>query len=117
MNIQIIGTKKCSDTKKAQRFFRERSIKFHFLDLNEKALSKGELAKIVSKLGKEHLIDTESREYKKQGFAWRDFDPVEEVFENNLLLKTPVVRQGNEVTSGLDLQSWTRWLKEDKGHL
>ncbi len=114
MNIQIIGTKKCSDTKKAQRFFKERSVKFHFLDLNEKPLSKGELTKITAKIGKDNIIDTESKEYKKKGLAWMDFDPVEEVLENNQLLKTPVIRNGNEVTVGYDQKVWALWIKEGK---
>ena len=111
MNIQIIGTKKCSDTKKAQRFFKERSVNFHFLDLNEKPLSKGELSKISSKIGKDNLIDTESKEYKKKGLAWMDYNPLEEILENNLLLKTPIVRNGNEVTCGYEQKIWTIWIK------
>ncbi len=114
MNIQIIGTKKCPDTKKAQRFFKERSVKFHFLDLNEKELSKGELSKISAKIGKDNLIDTESKDYKKKGLAWMDYNPIEEILENNLLLKTPVVRNGNEVTCGYEQKIWTNWIKEGK---
>jgi len=114
MNIQIIGTKKCSDTKKAQRFFKERNINFHFLDLGEKALSKGELTKISQKLGGDKLIDPQSKAYKDKGLAWMDYDAVEEIMENNLLLKTPVVRNGNEVTAGLDQKTWTLWIKEGK---
>jgi len=114
MNIQIIGTKKCSDTKKAMRFFKERSVKFHFLDLNEKPISKGELTKVSAKLGKDNLIDTNSKEYKNKGLAWMDFDPVEEILENNLLLKTPIIRNGNEVTAGYDQKTWVVWIKESK---
>lgn len=113
MNIQIIGTKKCSDTKKAQRFFKERNIKFHFLDISEKPLSKGELIKIAQKLGGDFLMDTQSKAYKNKGLAWMDFDPVEEIMEDNLLLKTPVVRNGNEVTAGIEQKIWTAWIKED----
>ena len=114
MNIQIIGTKKCSDTKKAMRYFKERAVNFHFLDLSEKPLSKGELTKITAKIGKDNIIDKDSKEYKNKGLAWMDFDPVEEVLENNLLLKTPVVRNGNEVTSGYDQKTWSFWIKEGK---
>lgn len=114
MNIQIIGTKKCSDTKKAQRFFKERNVNFHFLDLNEKPLSKGELTKIAQKLGPENIIDDQSKAYKAKGLAWMDYDPVEEVMENNQLLKTPVVRNGNEVTAGIEQKTWNLWIKEGK---
>lgn len=114
MNIQIIGTKKCSDTKKAQRFFKERSVTFHFLDLNEKPLSKGELTKITAKIGQDNIIDTASKEYKDKGFAWMDYDPVEEVLANNKLLKTPIVRNGNDVTAGFEQKTWMQWIKEAK---
>ncbi|MBB6481277.1 arsenate reductase family protein [Spirochaeta isovalerica] len=114
MNIQIIGTKKCSDTKKAMRFFKERNVSYHFLDLGEKPLSRGELIKIAQKLGGDNLIDTQSKAYKDKGLAWMDYDAVEEVMENNLLLKTPVVRNGNEVTAGIDQKTWTLWIKEGK---
>ncbi|MBI9099153.1 MAG: hypothetical protein JEY91_11780 [Spirochaetaceae bacterium] len=114
MNIQIIGTKKCSDTKKTMRFFKERAVQFHFLDLNEKPLSKGELTKISAKLGKDHIIDTESKEYKNKGLAWMDYDPEQEILENNLLLKTPIVRNGNQITAGFSQKIWTQWIKEGK---
>lgn len=114
MNIQIIGTKKCSDTKKAQRFFKERNVKFHFLDLGEKPLSKGELTKIAQKLGGESIIDSDSKAFKDKGLAWMDYDPLEEIMENNLLLKTPIVRNGSEVTAGTDQKTWTAWIKEGK---
>ena len=114
MNIQIIGTKKCSATQKAMRFFRERNVNFHFLDLNEKPLSKGELTKIVQHLGGENIMDRDSKAFKDKGLAWMDDDPVEEIMENNLLLKTPVVRNGNEATAGLEQKIWTAWIKEGK---
>ncbi|MBN2655708.1 MAG: arsenate reductase family protein [Spirochaetales bacterium] len=114
MNIQIIGTKKCSDTKKAMRFFKERNVSYHFLDLGEKPLSKGELTRIAQKMGPDNLIDRESRAYKDKGLAWMDYDAVEEIMENNLLLKTPVVRNGNEVTAGTDQKTWTLWIKEGR---
>ena len=114
MNIQIIGTKKCSDTKKAQRFFKERNINFHFVDLGERPLSKGELTKIAQRLGGENIIDSQSKAFTSKGLAWMDYDPVEEIMENNLLLKTPVVRNGNEATVGPAEKIWTAWIKEGK---
>ena len=106
MNIQIIGTKKCRETKKAQMFFKERGVEFHFVDLNERELSPGELDKIIQKAGKHNIIDSESKLYKDKGFAYMDYDPREEVMENNLLLKTPVVRLDREVTLGFVPQFW-----------
>ena len=66
MNIQIIGIKKCQETRKAERFFKERKISYHFLDLNERALSKGELEKIKIALGLENIVDKSGKEYKKR---------------------------------------------------
>ena len=65
MNIQIFGTKKCNDTKKAERFFKERRIKYQFIDLKEKALSKGELQSVKKSVGLEALINKNSKDYKK----------------------------------------------------
>ena len=80
MNIQIIGTKKCKDTRKAHRFFQDRGIKFHTLDLKEKGISKGELNNILSKVSEEELVDKDAPLYKKK-FAYMDFDPSEELLE------------------------------------
>ncbi len=65
MNIQIFGTKKCNDTKKAERFFKERKISYQFIDLKEKALSKGELQSVKKAIGLEDLINKNSKDYKK----------------------------------------------------
>ena len=65
MNIQIFGTKKCNDTKKAERFFKERRIQYQFIDLKEKSLSKGELQSVKKAVGLENLINKNSKDYKK----------------------------------------------------
>ncbi len=111
MNIQIIGTKKCNSTKKAVRFFKERNIPFHFVDLNERELSAGELSAIAAKIPVPDLIDTESKVYKKKGYEYMEYDPLEEILENNLLMRTPVVRNGRLVTVGYDEKTWKEWLQ------
>ncbi len=111
MNIQIIGTKKCNNTKKAIRFFKERNIPYYFVDLNERELSAGELSAITSRIPASELIDSESKIYKKKGYEYMDFDPLEEISENNLLIRTPVVRNGKLVTAGYDEKSWKEWIK------
>lgn len=68
MNIQIFGTKKCFDTKKAERFFKERNIKFQFIDLNEKPMSKGEFNNIIKVVSINELINTNAKEYVKLNF-------------------------------------------------
>ena len=65
MNIQIFGIKKCNDTKKAERFFKERRIPYQFIDLKEKSLSKGELQSVKKAIGLENLINKNSKDYKK----------------------------------------------------
>ena len=111
MNIQIIGTKKSNNTKKAIRFFKERNIKFHFMDLNERKISEGELSNILARISVDDLLDTESQSYKKRGFAYMEYDPVEEILEDNSLMRTPVVRNGKEVTVGNAMEVWNKWLK------
>lgn len=112
MNIQIIGTKKCNGTKKAQRFFKERRINFHFKDLNEKGLSKGELENICRVYDYEDLLNKDSKHYKKRGLEFMVFNVEEELLTDSLLLKTPIVRNGNEATIGVEEKTWSKWLKE-----
>lgn len=109
MNIQIIGTKKCRDTQKAVRYFKERKIPFHFVDLNERILSKGEFDNITSKIKVEDLIDVNSKVYKDRNYGYLQYDPCEELFEHQLMLKTPVIRNGNEVSSGVKTEIWKDW--------
>ena len=109
MNIQIFGTKKCNDTKKAQRFFKERNIKSHFRDLAEKGLSPGELNNIARVIDIEELIDTESKQYQNRGMQFMVFDTEEELLEDPLLLKTPIVRNGKEATIGYQPDIWKTW--------
>ncbi|MCB0730833.1 MAG: ArsC family transcriptional regulator [Ignavibacteriae bacterium] len=109
MNIQIFGTKKCNNTKKAQRFFKERGIQIHFRDLTEKGLSPGELQNITAKIDINELIDTESKQYKKRGMQFMVFNIEEELLEDPLLLKTPIVRFGREATVGYEPEIWKSW--------
>ena len=111
MNIQIIGTKKCSETRKAVRFFQERGLKAHFMDLNERAVSPGELDSILRKFRADDLIDTKSASYVKKGFAWREYDPREEILADPGLMRTPVIRSEGRITLGYDPDTWTKWLK------
>ncbi len=113
MNIIIYGTKKCNDTKKALRFFKERNIPFHFRDLAEKSLAKGELNNITNKIPIEDLIDKEGKQYKKRGLEYMTYNIEEELLEDSLLIKTPVVRNGNLFAMGNDPKTWNEWIKEN----
>ncbi len=113
MNIQIIGTKKCKDTRKAERFFKERRIPFHFKDLTIKGLSKGELENILRSVPLEGLLDTEGKQYKKRNLQYMVYDLKEELLNDPLLLKTPIVRNGNKATVGYQPEIWKEWIKQD----
>ena len=112
MNIQIIGTKKCKETQKAERFFKERRIPYHFRDLSDKGLAKGELENISRVIPLDELIDRESKRFKDRGMQYMVFDIEEELLEDSLLIKTPVVRNGKLATVGYNPEVWDTWLIE-----
>ena len=109
MNIQIIGTKKCKETQKAERYFKERRIPFHFRDLTEKNLAKGELENITRIIPLNELIDRESKRFKDRGMQFMVFDIEEELLSDPLLLKTPIVRNERLVTVGFLPNVWKGW--------
>lgn len=111
MNIQIFGTKKCFDTKKAERYFKERKIKYQLIDLNIKGLSKGELQSVITSVGLEKLINSKSKLYEKLNLSYiRSSEIKGEILLNNpLLLNTPVVRNGKQATVGYEPELWKTW--------
>jgi arsenate reductase-like glutaredoxin family protein len=109
MNIQIIGTKKCSETRKAERFFKERRISAQFRDLNEKGVSKGELDNITRSIPLEELIDREGKEYKKLNLQYITHNVEDALLEHPLLFKTPIVRNGKQATLGYRPEIWKNW--------
>lgn len=111
MNIQIFGTKKCQDTKKAQRFFKERNINFHFRELSEKGVSKGELENIKRAYVIEDLIDKEGKQYRLRNLEYMTYNIEDELLEDPLLFKTPIVRNGNKVTVGFEPDVWKQWIE------
>ena len=112
MNIQIFGTKKCNDTKKAQRFFKERGIKFQFIDMKEKGMSKGEFNSVAQvNGGLENMINWESKDKDTLALIkyTADEDKLEKVLENPQVIKTPVVRNGRASTLGYHPDIWKVW--------
>ena len=111
MNIQVFGVKKCFDTKKAERYFKERKIKYQLIDLNSTGLSKGELQSVKASVGLVNLIDKESKEYEKLNIQHIINSSVkEEILLNNpKLYKTPIVRNGKKATVGYDPEVWDTW--------
>lgn len=109
MNIQIIGTKKCQDTRKAERYFSERKIPYQFRDLAEKGISKGELENISRAIPVEELIDRQGRQFRKRNLEFMVFNTEEELLSDPLLLKTPIVRNGRQATLGYSPDEWKKW--------
>jgi arsenate reductase-like glutaredoxin family protein len=109
MNIQIFGTPKCQDTRKAQRYFKERGIRFQYIDVTVKGLSKGELASVKVSVGIDNLIDKEGKQYARRNLAYLTHNVEEELLDDPLLLKTPIVRNGNKATVGYQPEVWKEW--------
>lgn len=111
--IQIFGTSKCSDTRKAQRFFKERRVKIHFVDLKERPASPGELGRFQQKFGLEALLDREARAFRDRGLhtaQLSDTRIMELLVEDPLLLRTPLVRSGKRLAIGLAEEEWRSWI-------
>ena len=102
MALQIFGTRKSSDTRKAERFFKERGVSYQFVDLAEKGISPGELRAVSRAVGRDQLIDTEGPLFQKKGLAYIEYDPEEEVLKAPLLLRTPIVRNATKAVIGFD---------------
>lgn len=112
MNIQIFGSKKCFDTKKAERFFKERRVKYQLIDINEKGLSKGEQRSVITAVkGVKNLINTNSPAYKKSnlGNIRGDEARAEILLKTPKLYKTPIVRNGKQATVGYEPEIWKSW--------
>lgn len=109
MNIQIFGLKKCQDTRKAERYFKERAIAYQFVDLSIRGLSKGELAKVKAAVGLDNLIDTAGKEYEKLNLQYIIHNREETLLKNPLLFKTPIVRNGPRATVGYCPEIWSSW--------
>ena len=112
--IQIFGTKKCSDTQKAIRFFKERSIKTQFVDLNEKGLSKGELDSVSKSIPMDELIDKSGKQFKKRNLEYMTYELETELLDDPLLLKTPITRFGRKAALGVQTEIWKVWAEEAK---
>ena len=113
MEVQIFGIKKSADTRKALRFFSERRIKTHFVDLMERPASLGELRRFAQKFGVTALVDRESKRFNELGLRYAQLSDerwLEKLSEEPLLLRVPLVRNGNQILIGADekiLRSWT----------
>ena len=112
MNIQIFGTKKSFDTKKAQRYFKERRVKFQFIDLKEKGMSKGELESVARAVGGlDALVNKDAKDADTVALLQylapdQKFD---KLLENQQVVREPVVRNGKKATVGYAPEVWKTW--------
>lgn len=112
MNIQIFGTKKSFDTKKAQRYFKERRIKFQFIDLREKGMSKGELQSVMRAAGGlDALIDPKAKDQDTVALITylAESQKFDKLLENQQVLREPIVRNGKQATVGYEPDTWKTW--------
>ena len=109
MNIQIFGKSKCFDTKKAERYFKERRIKFQGVDVVKFGMSRGELTSVKNAVGLDALVDWDNPDAALLKYLAYDQDKLDKLFENPRLLKTPVVRNGKQATVGYQPDVWKDW--------
>ena len=117
MEVQVFGVKKSAETRKALRFFAERRVKTHFVDLTERAASAGELKRFVQKFGLTALIDRESRAYRDLGLQHSRFSDerwLAMLVEEPLLLRMPLVRHQHQLTIGDAESQWRAWVASGK---
>jgi arsenate reductase-like glutaredoxin family protein len=112
MEVQIFGTKKDPATRKAQRFFAERRVRVHFVDLAQRAASPGELRRFAQKFGVQALVDRDGKAFREHGLArahLTDTRWLEKLADSPELLRTPLVRNGSQLTIGEAEAAWKEW--------
>ncbi len=113
MDVQIFGVKNNADVRKAERFFKERRIKIHFMDFKQRSPSKGELRRFFQKFGEEELVDRSSKRFQALGLSaayYSDDRWLEIACEEPLILRQPLVRRGKDLTVGHAEAVWREWL-------
>lgn len=112
MGIQIFGAAKCFDSKKAERYFKERNIKYQFIDLYKYGLSKGEFTSVKAAVGLNNLFNHDAGEYKRLNLQYIVASSVREeiLFKNPKLYKSPIVRNGKQATVGYQPDVWKDWI-------
>ena len=118
MEVQVFGVMKSADTRKALRFFSERRIKTHFVDLNQRAASLGELRRFADRFGAQALLDREGMEFGRLGLGAASVSEagwLDRLVLYPLLLRMPLVRSGKLLTIGLDEAAWVSWVADASG--
>lgn len=113
-HVQIFGTKKSSATRAAERFFKERGVKVHVVDVGAKPMSRGELTRFVQKFGVNGLLDTQGKAYERSNLAYlrtTEESVIVKMLEDPGLLRLPLVRGGKVLSVGEDREGWARMLE------
>ncbi|WP_202912867.1 ArsC/Spx/MgsR family protein [Deinococcus kurensis] len=109
LQVQVFGTRKSKETRAAERFFKERKIKIHFVDLKERPIAKGELSRFVQKFGLNALLDLEGKAYERSNLAYlrtTEDGVIAKIIDDPELLRLPLVRSGKHLTVGEDPDGW-----------
>ena len=109
MNIQIFGRSKCFDTKKAERYFKERRIKYQYIDIDRYGMSRGELNSVKNAVGLDAMINTANVDYPMIQYLASKEAQLDKLFECPWLIKTPIVRNGKQATVGNAPDVWSKW--------
>lgn len=109
MNIQIFGKSKCFDTKKAERYFKERRIKYQLVDVIKFGMSRGELNSVKNAVGLEAMIDENDQDYPMIKYLASAEAKLDKLYEEPYLIKTPIVRNGKQATVGYCPETWKQW--------
>ena len=109
MNIQIFGKRKCFDTKKAERYFKERRIKYQYIDLDRFGISRGELQSVKNAVGLDALVDERHPDAALIAYLARTEDKLERILDDPTLLRAPIVRNGKQATVGYCPDVWKTW--------
>ena len=110
MNIQIFGKSKCFDTKKAERYFKERKIKVHKIDILDIGMSRGEFRSVKAAVGFESMVDEKASGSEIIKYLAHEEDKEEKLLENPAFIKTPIVRNGKQATIGYCPDVWKTWV-------
>jgi arsenate reductase-like glutaredoxin family protein len=117
-DVQVFGRDDSAPTRAALRFFRERRVIVHYVDIRKRGIAPAELARFTQRLGAAALLDTTARPYREAGLAHMRLDPagiVARLIADPRLLRLPLARHGSHVTVGLDETTWARWIRPGAG--
>jgi arsenate reductase-like glutaredoxin family protein len=109
VNIQIFGKAKCFDTKKAERYFKERRIKYQYIDIIKYGMSWGELKSVCSTLGMDAIVNRDDQDYPLFQYLASNDAKMEKLYEIPELIQTPIVRNGKKATVGYCPETWKEW--------